>query len=1435
MVTISDIAYLTSGPQRNFALRLSRLQVNENNPSIAQSGESVSRLTSGAPADDSKSVCRTSLLSDEPETIDAFSSHDRIAETIASLIRPKDAKGISIGLEGSWGSGKSTVAKILARKLGNEKNIALITFDAWAHEGDPLRRTFLETIIRRLQELEGNWIDKKQWSDRVEELANRREVVNTTDTLTITGWGKLVAFTLLLVPIGGAFIAAALREDITLYPGPLARKFLVLFVLGLALTFTPFLIFLSSLIWRGRRKNNDGDGQAKPDERPNTRLDKQSDLLSLLFNRGPTEKTTITSKTVNPTSIEFEQNFSSLIGQALKDGQKRIVLILDNLDRVDAKDALIIWSTLQTFLQHKDTGRPTWRDRLWILVLYDLKGLSLLWQETTNEPHHGRTAASFIDKSFQIRFEVPALVLSDWGKFLITKLKEAFPDHDDSDLHAVYRVMAIGLAKDNRHPTIRELKLYVNQIGSIHRQWAGDASDSDTFPLAHIAYYVLTRRDGKEIVEELLAATEPAFPPTEYQDLLGSMVRENLAAISFNVEVNVAQQLLLTDRIKNALTLGSAEELKNTASLLQRGFWEIFEQVVTTEWAGGELVRIADAALALEESGLLGSALQPTARSVTRKMCDLASTVSAWSPLDENKAKGLATLLRWKNSLQASSAQLENYRTILIKSVSLGLKEQAMRADLTFNAREWLDCLWIISRDLQPFERISGNQTVTDTLSEQLRLENPLESSELEAILEVLSLFRADPDASVRTEEVLKDLVETDHIRRQLQGGTSKTSNSVAWSLYLLLSYGSGFEPSSLAGATGEGTKKILDSLFTDPAGAVVQKFVEILGQFEQLPMLFKLTKADVKPFVVSTLRIALNRPDARNLFSGADSVPHLEFVFREIGNSEEEVATLTKLIADISISTKLVDELIARDFNPLDARLYLLLLTTTDGDNTAFVSWCVEGLRAVDSKLWEVQLVFGGPLLDLAFYLKSSGAEVELGQEYFTALTKFAEDSEALFEGIPSKFGSNFADLLGPIESKFRYAFQDQLYNLVRKPFGKLPSWFFNIFGTELTAQLLYSSRGARVLDLFNYILEADKAGLEWISNAVTQSEVVLTTKYSNEPGWTKFRANIREQLITGDKGSGLIGDENPNREGLSLIRNIAGALNIAVVRNGLISFASYSEEDWNISVMSPDGSNKTELTSNIGELNDQLSSQDKHPAWSPDGRRIAYTSTHLNKSDIFIMDANGDNRIQLTSAPKGSHRPAWAPDGQELVLLRGSGKQADIYVIDITSKKEKTLTLDSTQNGHPNWSPDGSRITFHRIGQEIWPDKRIFVMNADGSESESITNGPTDVDPSWSPDGTQIVFARRRKDQAGGIYVMDPSGRDPFQLTEEKDPYAPAWSPDGTKILFQVSSGVEGMIYQIDKDGQNRKQLTAGIDPSWQPVVKEEPVTDDAAPLPT
>jgi predicted KAP-like P-loop ATPase len=92
--------------------------------------------------------CPTHLIADTPAGLDAFRSHQRIANAIAGLIQTSPG-GKSIGLSGTWGAGKSTVVQLLRERCKSEQCEVWI-FDAWAHEGDPLRRTFLESLIAAL-------------------------------------------------------------------------------------------------------------------------------------------------------------------------------------------------------------------------------------------------------------------------------------------------------------------------------------------------------------------------------------------------------------------------------------------------------------------------------------------------------------------------------------------------------------------------------------------------------------------------------------------------------------------------------------------------------------------------------------------------------------------------------------------------------------------------------------------------------------------------------------------------------------------------------------------------------------------------------------------------------------------------------------------------------------------------------------------------------------------------------------------------------------------------------------------------------------------------------------------------------------------------------------------------------------------------------------
>ena len=180
-----------------------------------------------------------------------------------------------------------------------------------------------------------------------------------------------------------------------------------------------------------------------------------------------TESLTLVTQTPDPTSVEFEAVFRELLDEALGDETRRkLLLVIDNLDRVQPSDALSIWSTLQTFLGHSDYQRPEWINRLWVLIPYDGNAILRLWDGTgydDTDVTKSALAKSFLDKTFQLRFRVPPLLLSNWREFLQEALKQALPNHQEADFHGVYRAFAAKGGLETSAHTPRDLKIFVNQ------------------------------------------------------------------------------------------------------------------------------------------------------------------------------------------------------------------------------------------------------------------------------------------------------------------------------------------------------------------------------------------------------------------------------------------------------------------------------------------------------------------------------------------------------------------------------------------------------------------------------------------------------------------------------------------------------------------------------------------------------------------------------------------------------------------------------------------------------------------------------------------------------------------------------------------------------------------------------------------------------------
>jgi hypothetical protein len=505
------------------------------------------------------------LLTDEIVDEDYFEdkTHENVAETLYKIVDSND-KGFTIGLEGSWGSGKSTVISILKKKLA-KKHFQYFYFDAWAHEGDHLRRIFLESLISQLD------TESPKLKELEDEISKRKRKTYTKTKQYGTTLGKWLALSILFVPLGTGIISGIDGLQLSLRWGGSPH---FLFWLGVFLSAMPFFVIIGNAI--------------------NISISKKSNWKDILKEENWAFLESVSDDTITQeisedeerSSIEFERYFERILSEVFEDdSSNKLVIIVDNLDRIDANDSLKIWATLQTFLQNRNpsNSKTEWYQNIWIIVPYDMHGLSKLWEkgamscgDNASENNLSSCAKSFFDKCFQIRIEVPEPVLTGWESFTKKMINEAFVNWTDDEKNTVLNVLKLTRKNIGDIPTPREIKNYINQVGILRLHSHKDISTES------ISYYAIYRYlkgyPNSKIKSEL---KENKFPEEKDIPFLPTECKKHLSGIVFGVDDKKGQQLLLEPNIQDNLKDANGDELKNLAKIHENGFWNVFDHHIS--------------------------------------------------------------------------------------------------------------------------------------------------------------------------------------------------------------------------------------------------------------------------------------------------------------------------------------------------------------------------------------------------------------------------------------------------------------------------------------------------------------------------------------------------------------------------------------------------------------------------------------------------------------------------------------------------------------------------------------------------------------------------------------------------------------------------------------------------------------------------------------
>ncbi|MFZ0134584.1 MAG: Tol-Pal system beta propeller repeat protein TolB [Desulfobacterales bacterium] len=354
---------------------------------------------------------------------------------------------------------------------------------------------------------------------------------------------------------------------------------------------------------------------------------------------------------------------------------------------------------------------------------------------------------------------------------------------------------------------------------------------------------------------------------------------------------------------------------------------------------------------------------------------------------------------------------------------------------------------------------------------------------------------------------------------------------------------------------------------------------------------------------------------------------------------------------------------------------------------------------------------------------------------------------------------------------------------------------------------------RGAYLLDANKAVLTVDQINFRnWTTIG---AELLVTGGLSQSGSLIDVELRLFDTLagkrLLGKRYHGTVEDLRPIilRFCNEVIQQLTGKRGIFDTRIAFVSNGSGNKE---IMICDFDGGNPVPFT--------RHGSISLSPAWSPDGKWIAYTTYVNNKPDIFIQRTDGGQKAIIQE--KGINiTPAWLPGQFTLSATMSFAGNQEIYLLTGAGKIIKKITDNWASDLSPSWSPDAAKMAFvsNRTGAP-----QIYIQDIKTGQVERLTfEGNYNTQPSWSPLGDRIVYTSMAGSRTD-LFVIDLKRRQPVQLTRDAgNNESPSWSPDGSLIVFSSTREGPARLFVMTAFGADQRRLLSlpgeQFSPSWSP----------------